>query len=1201
MRKRLTLLFSVLITALCSLPALAQLEELSMKRILMLEQETSINPDTWYLMSSAGRGGYIHTEGVGKTIMNRPQSNVADDMMASSVAGYLMRFIDAGDGQYYIQSGEGCYFGTLTQGNNNGAVATAQVPYKMEYLADIDGWWIQETKTPFTLDTNAPDNPMAGWGVGQPNAGGNNCWTLTSVELVDVSKRELLDEDLDKRLALYEQYIDGREELDLGTEIGQYNTSAEDYKAWTDKVQKCYDIRDGQYPDITDEEIESLIAEVDNGWTAIMATRVKLTFPNGNYRIVSAKEWTKTTTTVVGTDPETGEDITETETTHPTKAMYATLDTKQAKWADKDDTDCRYLWNLTFEGDYVRMQNLATEDILDTCWKSSAALLAEESQNLMEFQFVRRTDAGDLVMAMRPRNAGNVAFLHCGGHSEGKGTSGTIVGWVNTEDPSYWMLEPVDDETVERLVEEYAPYKNHELLVLNYRSMVARGDSAITAAQDDQYTVTRGQGVIKSASQMSSPFTAPQQDEPKGYKFDFVLDGDVTTFWHSTWKGGSVPAHTHYFQVTLPEALPEGTHLQGMAMRRNGTPNDHVVLLSVYGATDESALLDETEESWTRIDSITLPFTGEGKKVYSENTFDPGEYTCLRFYVDSTRCDNGGPTRGFAHMAEFQLYPYKKDGVTQFSQMGDVATALVKALEAAKAKSDEEVTVESYDSIRTAVNDFLAVLVDPTEMANTIKANQNVGNYIVTGTNPGQWPEGYTGEAFNTLLAEATAYLKGGAYTQDGVDGYVTKLNEAAAATASSANQIEAGKWYRLRTDDEDNYDTYGWDKSNMVNKTLGDLYGNILVPADQVDDETGSKLQGFSALADVNFGQSLRFVNPDQVESADQTAFRFIAVGDSAYIIQHKSGMYVKAVPTNNTLGLSLQPGLFDVRAIGLGKVLIHARNLDGTECGGKTVYLHAQNIGHFLCTWTATDVSTNSALLLEPAGEMQEGNDVASGINFPVRPNSMRLWCHPTGYKVQSGTLYEYKGAQIADEEISLAFDKVSEARPGQPVLYLNGDTTQYDSEAEKEVETLTLTGHEFAAQPDSVGGIRGTYAYQWIDPDVNVVVAGGVPAQEGTHFEEATGEDGTDCTRDVSAYTAYIVPSENVISNFNASDYSLVITLKKGANAIERVTDALNSRGDIYSIDGKLLKKGGTLNDIKSMGRGLYIIGGAKVTVK
>ena len=151
------------------------------------------------------------------------------------------------------------------------------------------------------------------------------------------------------------------------------------------------------------------------------------------------------------------------------------------------------------------------------------------------------------------------------------------------------------------------------------------------------------------------------------------------------------------------------------------------------------------------------------------------------------------------------------------------------------------------------------------------------------------------------------------------------------------------------------------------------------------------------------------------------------------------------------------------------------------------------------------------------------------------------------------------------------------------------------------EKEPEELTIDGSTFVDEPDSIGGIRGTFGYQWVDEYKNVVVSGGNFAQEGNCFVEATGKEATDCTRDITANTGYIVPAENVISNFNAADYNLVITLKRDPNAIEKVTTVLNSRNDIYTIDGKLVKKNGTISDVKAMGRGLYIIGGAKVMVK
>lgn len=123
-----------------------------------------------------------------------------------------------------------------------------------------------------------------------------------------------------------------------------------------------------------------------------------------------------------------------------------------------------------------------------------------------------------------------------------------------------------------------------------------------------------------------------------------------------------------------------------------------------------------------------------------------------------------------------------------------------------------------------------------------------------------------------------------------------------------SANKVEAGKWYNIRFDNEDNYNEYGWGKGNVVNETLGDLYGNILVPANEISDDSGNSLQTFDRLEDVGLGQALRFMDSNEA-SGDVTAFRFVAVGDTAFYLQHKSGLYVGAANRGNALTLGLVP----------------------------------------------------------------------------------------------------------------------------------------------------------------------------------------------------------------------------------------------------------------------------------------------------
>ena len=1209
MSRKITSLLTLLLVALFSMPALAQLDELNLKTVSYGEAAESLTPDTqWYLVyNKRNGGGYWQDDNCSDRRVRMSngidEAIIKDGDLATKRANLLVRFITTDtEGQYKVQFGTGNWLRDNLFTSANASQAASFNAYLINDEAGHFGFNVADMGS--IIDNNGKGNDISPWGTGKvESSGGNNDWTIYPVTLNELSERDLLNIKISDHMALYERYLEGRgDTLDIGSEIGQLDVTEDEYKAWVAHVQKAYDILDGKYPDITNEEIQAELDAIDNGWAYIQSKLVKLVIANGNYRIVSAMAWTNTITNVVGTNPETGEDITESVETHPTKAMYGTLDTKVAKWADIDSTDCRYLWKVTNMGtDSIQVMNIATDGIFATCATSTAATLDAASTQTMAFEFIKRNSDGKVVVSFKPQGGAATNFAHCGGHSSGKGKSGNIVGWEDgfQADASQWILEPVDDETVAKLIEDYAPYKNHEQLVINYQALQAQADSAIVAAKDESYITTNGDGLLTSGEQFSSPFTCSEDQEPKGASFDNLFDGNSDTYWHSSWSS-AMPAHSHYFQVALTEPVAEGTQLQAYIGRRTNASNDHITAMTVYGANDASALDDTTEDSWTRLDSINTPWA-KGQTGVRSNLFSASGYKYLRFYIDNTAGSEITATRGYGHMAQFQLYPTVIDGYTQYSQMGEVRTTLEAALAKAATIEADELTVEEYKELEAAVNAFLEALVDPTELASTIEANKDAAQYVVTGPNPGQWAEGSNGDALTKLLADAKAYLKSGAYTHEKTDGYVKQITETANGIMESANKVEAGKWYTIYFDREERYDTYGWSKGNVVNETLGDLYGTRLAPASQESDDTGSHLTGFNSLSEVGIGQELRFMNPDDITSEDQTAFRFVSVGDSAYYIQHKSGLYVNVLTKGNSLSLGLTPGLFNVQACGLGKLLIRARDLKGNDLNDAPAYLHAQNAGHSLVTWTANDLGSNSALLIAPVTELSEGDDIAESIKLDVLPNSMRIWCYGIGYKVKDGSLYEYKGASIGADEISLAFDEVEASKPGQPVLYLNGDTTQFDNEAEKEAEELSIIGTEFAAEPDSVGGIHGTYAYAWVAPDVTVVVAGGTYAQAGTHFEEATGEDGTDCTRDISANTGYIVPSENVISNFNASDYSLVITLKKGANAIERVTDVLNSRGDIYSIDGKLLKKGGTLNDIKSMGRGLYIIGGAKVTVK
>lgn len=959
---------------------------------------------------------------------------------------------------------------------------------------------------------------------------------------------------LEACFSLYEQYLPdyGDNPFERGTEIGQYNCTDEDYNLFVENLQLAWEILTDEVTDVTIEQIYEIIENIERGYNAIVSSIVQLTIADGNYRIVSAMEWNKNTTVNTGEVDANGNPITQTVTVHPLKGMYATLEGK-AYWADIDSTDCCYLWKLTnnAETGLIKMMNIATDGILATCTQSAQATLTTNSQTEMNFEFIERRADGKIVVVMKPSTSGGYGYLHCGGHSGGNGNAGNIVGWTYIDSPaSLWTLEPVSDEEVAELVEAFAPIKDHELLVSMYQDLIAETEAAIALAQNDEFITVR-EALISSTSQFSSPFTDPHEGS-----FDNVLNDDANTFWHSTWHEGEKQNHDHFFNVALNE-LVSGT-IQCFMRRRNVT-HDHITELGVYGTNDENILDSESEEGWTYLDSFDLSKNASASlTVYSNHiTLDEG-YKYLRFYIDGTTTG-----RGYGHFATFQLYKLTIDGNTQWSQMGDNATAIETALATAKEVDMEEVEMSDYDALKAALDAFKAVLADPSALAAAIERCREMSQLIAYGTSPGFWSARPSDtQSLSFLLYAASEYLKRGAYTQEELDRQTEKLTNAIDRLMAAANPVEEGKWYALKFDSEEHYDAHNWNKEGAVNTTLGDLFDNYAAPANVRED-----IVCFSSLEDVAVGQAVRFISDQQIEEMDQIAFRFVAQGDSAFAIQHKSGLYLNGAARSTNLTLGLTPALFNVRAVGYGKVVIEARDLTGHGYYSEPVYLHAQNAGHSLVTWNNDDVSSSSALYIEPIDESEfdEGADVQESATMRVQPNSMTFMCYPTAFSVEGAKIYAYQGAfpdDTTEGELlaHYAFNELEQSEPGQPVLLVYGDPSlpklpvieDYGTSRPVFYENIYITplGTNFAVTPLPSDGVHGTYTYEWVD-EGTVVVGEKEIGQIGMTIETlvlAEGEEGTDCTRDISANTGYIVYGENILTNASVDDFDYVITASR-----------------------------------------------------
>lgn len=1172
MRKKITSLLSLMLMVLCSLPAFAQ---------AVSEESTTSDFDASkkYAIQTHGQDGSTHW-------MFDAGTNIsADDNMDQTTPDtkYLWTITADGDKWQVRNVGTGNYL-SIDGTGNGGSTSTKADATSVTIEASNENVAFKNDNGQYVDMSYSGMSPCT-W-----NGGVNGSRVMTIYEVsVELTEEEIAMAHLVAVFDKYANYVEGLGSefvpLDFGTEIGQYSVDLAIYEKFCQDMNLAFEVVMGSQT-MTAEQMEALGAAIEEAYKAIMQSLVPLTIADGNYRIVSAMYWTKTTRTDTGEVDENDQPIYDEVVTHPTKAMYATLEDQLARWADIDSTDCRYLWKLTNDAasGNIQVMNIATDGIINTCTQSAQAKLTTDSETKMYFEFKRRTEEGKIVVAFRPSASGAYGFLHAGGHGGGAGNNGSIVGWEAGADATQWILEPVDDETVATLIDEYAPFKNHALLVERFEELKAKADSLITIARDETHTE-----LITKASQLSCPFG--QNDlypgQADGGNIGTLVDGNPSTFYHTAWGGGNLEPGSHWLFATFDEPVG-GENLMVTITRRSGASNDHVSKMDVYVAED----IEANAEDFTLAAQLEFPYGGAGETVSSALFNVEGEHSVYKFVVTETAPTSNN--RGYFHMAEFGMASISINETSQLVGMGEIGANLIAALEEANEVDVDDLEMEQYEALKSAYEAALAIFVDPTPLRNAIKANKNAADVIVEGENPGFWSEGSDGSAFAAVLEEAMAYDKAGIYTKAQSEEFIARIEAGVEDIFASANPMEPGKWYSIRFASEEMYDTYEWQKSNAVNEVLGDLYDSYLSAAVIEGEGEDQQLVQVAEMEDVVENTPLRFISEDILESMDACAFRLVAQGDTAYVLQHRSGLYVTKDRYNGAIALGLTPALFDAKACGLGKMLIHARGLNGAELGGAAnpvVYLHAQNAGHSLVTWHSAEVGSNSALLVEPIdeGDLYD-TDVAESIVRKVMPNSMRIWTSAAEISVSEGAIYEFEGSYTAEDGIHFAFTEIEKAPAGQPVLYVNGDLDSFDQEVEAEDfadEYITASSENFAIEAGEKNGMVGTFSYKWVDPGT-VVVGGGKIAQWGNVLVAAEGEDNTDCTRDISAGTGYILANCKAIQA-GEYDLELVVTDEDAVDGIKSLESLLNNSEVVFNLAGQRVVKAQ---------KGIFIIGGKKV---
>jgi len=524
----------------------------------------------------------------------------------------------------------------------------------------------------------------------------------------------------------------------------------------------------------------------------------------------------------------------------------------------------------------------------------------------------------------------------------------------------------------------------------------------------------------------------------------------------------------------------------------------------------------------------------------------------------------------------------------QYAMMGTVAKNLENIVAAISAKEDDALTVDDYNNLKAALDAFKEKFVDPAALREAIAGAEGSSDIIEVGTQPGFWPDKSAGEALDAYIASAKAYDESGVYSPAQSEEIINTLASLKEGIPEAAIKVEEGKWYRLRFGTEEEYAEHNWPTSgdeedvdesgNVKNESLFGKY--VVVASFESADGYNSVVQ--IAPDDVVLNNYVFLDADEDIVDKDMSLWRFISVGDSAYIIQNKaSGLFIHG---DGNVRMSASPSLFEQYIVGYGQNAFFAKRVDGVEL----TPLHSARNYNILCTWGGN--STNGGwrgygdsdgrrgcFYVEEVEDV-EGSYDGTAFNISAVPGTVTSYCFPTEVEGENG-MYTLLSAETTEEGINVTLCPIKKAAAGEPFIFVTEG--EYDSEAEAELYPFTH-GYDIVTEASAKNNLIGTL--------YGATVGKGVITISNNQFSVTKSPSAT-----VGECQAYITNGEDV---FNEK-LTVSFVIDPEGDGIQAALENVARTGAIYTIDGRLVTKKGNINSLRQ--KGIYIVNGMKVIVK
>ncbi len=879
-----------------------------------------------------------------------------------------------------------------------------------------------------------------------------------------------------------------------------------------------------------------------------------------------------------------------------TQVSLKTENGNEIWWCKLDTTKAEFVWKITDKGDGTfEMKNLATSQVVDNGSNSKGSVYTIEGESKTNVKFVplaaTQGSFGIYVNNTIDDATEDYFYIHCLSHGNVDVKTGSLAClWLSRpQEYSGWYMIRIPDETVKKLTpedEEVKKQKEWKVLKDSLQNLNSEISTLLknsidvdsTAAVDVTPTLA-----AEKESNFESFFSNAGMSVEHGFSYGNdgsgflgLIDGDPSTFFHTTY--GTQPSWSNYTDVGVGYGYQTTKHNLGCKMTQ---AVNNVFFIwqnrSTYSDAPKKFDLEASNdgENWTPIfyDYNLYDIPGNGGIMNIGPINLGGNYQYIRF-------STAGCSRGtFFNLAAWQILTNVT--YTKGSALDAVPAETLNSLLAEISNSNYLINMSSANdngalkqqitNLTNAYKNFNSAFVDPAELKAAVSnAKTTLSDFVISENTVGTYAMTADTTALHNSLAEAEAKLAAGGYTADEVASLSKTLNDQIAELANHIIKPDPNKWYQMQFASEEEFNEYNFSSDGEP------LIDRVVCVTQGYDDETeGPKL--YDSAEDVVYGKVwLQSVASEDAWNVPELSyFRFIAIGDSGYVLQNKAtGLFIPNLGRSVNINLSINPGVFNIKSLGHGFVTFTSQSMVDGAANDNNFHFGNPGSQYYLVGYPG-GMATKSAFHVVTIEEDDQtiGNANMTGVRSFVATEDLTFY--------ECDAYVTLGRCSLDGGNTYIAMKRVENVEAGTPVIVMPIDA---------ETPYMVVTGTSFISEPLATVGVKGTF----VSKKIANKFASLKTDDEGTPYWQPSSTTGLSST----AYGIYLDMTEFISLPQVEEDDADLLVLIKGYDpvvSVDKINTDVVGKHTIYTLDG--VRVYAQPNDLS---KGIYIIDGKKVLV-